>query len=99
MPSLHFGCALLVGMMAFSFDRKVLKAMGVLYPCCMASVIVTSGHHYILDIVGGGIVVVLAFSLSKVFPRAKGKLVPISLGADLFSSNFMGDEKAKKTGA
>jgi membrane-associated phospholipid phosphatase len=31
----------------------------------MALVIVTTGHHYFLDIVGGGIVVGLAFTLVK----------------------------------
>jgi hypothetical protein len=69
MPSLHFGWALLVGLMACSFDRRVLKALGVLYPCCMAIVIVTTGHHYFLDIVGGGIVVALAYGIVRTLPR------------------------------
>jgi membrane-associated phospholipid phosphatase len=67
MPSLHFGWALLVGIMACGFERRVFKALGVLYPCCMALVIVTTGHHYFLDIVGGGIVVGLAYTLVKTF--------------------------------
>jgi len=70
MPSLHFGWALLVGLMARSFDRRVLKALGVLYPSCMAIVIVTTGHHYFLDIVGGGVVVILAYSIVRTLPRA-----------------------------
>jgi len=72
MPSLHFGWALLVGMVAFSFDRRALKALGLLYPAFMALVIVTTGHHYILDIVGGAVVVGLAYSLVGVLaPRPK----------------------------
>jgi membrane-associated phospholipid phosphatase len=99
MPSPHFGCALLVGIMAFSFDRKILKAAGVLYPCCMAIVIVTSGHHYVLDIVGGGVVVSLAYGLTRAFPRAKRILVPVSLGAGLFSANALEEENAKTAGS
>lgn len=81
MPSLHFGWALLVGMVACTFDRRVLKAIGVLYPCCMALVIVTTGHHYILDIAGGGVVVGLAYSLVKVLLRAKVDLSHFEFGS------------------
>lgn len=79
MPSMHFGCALLVGIMAFTFERRPFKAVGALYPCCMAMVIVTSGHHYFLDIAGGGVVVGLAYSLAKMLSHAK-------LGANVVSS-------------
>lgn len=86
MPSLHFGWALLVGIMAFSFDRRVLKVGGVLYPCCMAVVIVTTGHHYLLDIAGGGVVVGLAYSLVRTLSRSKGGLIPVSAGTYAASS-------------
>jgi membrane-associated phospholipid phosphatase len=78
MPSLHFGWALLVGIMAFSFDRRALKVGGMLYPCCMAVVIVTTGHHYLLDIAGGGVVVGLAYSLVKTLSRARSAFIPVS---------------------
>ena len=65
MPSLHFGWALLVGIIFCTLERRTFKAIGVLYPCCMALVIVTTGHHYILDVAGGGGVVGLAYSLVK----------------------------------
>jgi membrane-associated phospholipid phosphatase len=68
MPSLHFGWTLLVGIMAYSFQRRIFRIIGVLYPATMAVVIVTTGHHYFLDIVGGGIVVGLAYALVKTFP-------------------------------
>ncbi len=69
MPSLHFGWSLLIAIMAWGSRRRVLQIMGALYPCCMALTIVITGHHYILDIVGGGIVVGLAYTLVKAFPR------------------------------
>jgi membrane-associated phospholipid phosphatase len=81
MPSLHFGWALLVGLMAHSFDRWVLKVLGVLYPCCMAIAIVITGHHYFLDIVGGGGVIALAYSIVKTLPRAFPVPTPDAAGA------------------
>jgi membrane-associated phospholipid phosphatase len=68
MPSLHFGSALLVGIVAYGFRRRTFKIFGVLYPSCMAFVVVTTGHHFFLDIVGGGIVVALAYTLVKTLP-------------------------------
>lgn len=70
MPSLHFAWALLVGIMAYSFERRILKIFGVLYPSLMALVIVTTGHHYFLDIAGGGIVIGLAYMLVRISPYA-----------------------------
>ena len=68
MPSLHFGWSLLVGIMAYSFERRILKILGILYPSFMALVIVTTGHHYFLDIVGGGVIIGLAYMLVRVSP-------------------------------
>jgi hypothetical protein len=69
MPSLHFGWALLVGMMAYGFEHRAFRFLGVLYPVCMAFVVVTTGHHFFLDIVAGGIVVGLAYTLVKGLPN------------------------------
>ena len=70
MPSLHFGWALLVGLMAYSSGRRWLKAVGAVYPCCMALVIILTAHHYFLDVIGGGTVVGLTYAfLVKIVPR------------------------------
>jgi membrane-associated phospholipid phosphatase len=74
MPSLHFGWALLVGIMAYSFERRIFKILGILYPSLMALVIVTTGHHYFLDIAGGGLVIGLAYMLVKVSPHVVQEL-------------------------
>jgi membrane-associated phospholipid phosphatase len=79
MPSMHFGWALLVGLMAFSSRRRALRLLGVFYPFCMAVVIVTTGHHYILDIAGGLVVVGLAYGLVTGLPRAITQRVPAPL--------------------
>jgi hypothetical protein len=93
MPSLHFGWALLVGMMAYAFDRRALKVIGVTYPCCMALVIVTTGHHYLLDIVGGGVVVGLAYSLVQVLSRMR--LVPVLVAVGSRSVAYYGKNPAE----
>lgn len=68
MPSLHFGLSLLVGIMAYGLGRVSLRIFGVLYPVFMAAVIIATGHHYFLDIAGGGMVVGLAYGLVKGLP-------------------------------
>jgi hypothetical protein len=69
MPSLHFGWTLLVGFMAYSLERRLFRIVGVLYPTLMALVVVTTGHHYVLDIVGGGIVFGAAYVLVRAAPQ------------------------------
>jgi hypothetical protein len=81
MPSLHFGWALLVGIMLFTSDRRALKVLGLLYPCFMAVVIVTTGHHYILDIVVGGAIVGSAYRLVNQALRGKSAPSPVTAGA------------------
>jgi membrane-associated phospholipid phosphatase len=80
MPSLHFGWALLVGIMAFTCSRWVIKAIGFLYPLCMALVIVMTGHHYFLDIAGGGVVVGLAYGLVNLLSRTRRSTLPVGVG-------------------
>lgn len=71
MPSLHFGWALLVGVMARTFKRRVLRLLGVVYPACMAFTVIVTGHHFFLDILGGALVVGLAYGLVKLFSRVR----------------------------
>lgn len=97
MPSLHFGWALLVGLMASSSERRALKAFGVLYPSCMALVIVTTGHHYFLDILGGGIVVAVAYSLVRAVPYMVQ--VPSSSVARINGSVSVADKEPRPRGA
>jgi membrane-associated phospholipid phosphatase len=70
MPSLHFGWSLLISIMAYLSGRRLLKLMGFLYPLSMAFTIITTGHHYILDVVGGGVVVSSAYLLVNALPRS-----------------------------
>jgi PAP2 superfamily/Glycosyltransferase family 87 len=64
MPSLHVGwslwCALMIALLA---PRMWMKVLGFLYPLMTTFVIVGSANHYVLDAVGGVVVVVLGLGL------------------------------------
>jgi PAP2 superfamily/Glycosyltransferase family 87 len=64
MPSLHVGwslwCALIFAILA---PRMWMKALGFLYPLLTTFVIVGSANHYVLDAVGGVVVVTLGLGL------------------------------------
>jgi hypothetical protein len=74
MPSLHFGWSLWCGLViAIVAPKAWMKALGLLHPLFTASAIVATGNHWILDAVGGAIVVGAGFGLAYVFqgPRAR----------------------------
>ncbi|MEV6316254.1 bifunctional glycosyltransferase 87/phosphatase PAP2 family protein [Streptomyces sp. NPDC051776] len=68
MPSLHIGwslwCAVVVVLLA---PKLWMKLLGVLYPVLTTTVIVGTANHYLLDAVGGAVVLACGFSLQYVF--------------------------------
>ncbi|MGW5132907.1 bifunctional glycosyltransferase 87/phosphatase PAP2 family protein [Streptomyces sp. NPDC004135] len=73
MPSLHFGWSLWCGVViAVLAPRWWLKALGMLHPLLTASAIVVTANHWVLDAVGGAVVVAAGFGLTYVLqgPRA-----------------------------
>ncbi|MFF9216268.1 bifunctional glycosyltransferase 87/phosphatase PAP2 family protein [Streptomyces viridosporus] len=74
MPSLHFGWSLWCGLVvAIIAPRMWMKALGLLHPLFTAAAIVATGNHWILDAVGGAIVVGAGFGLTYLLqgPRAR----------------------------
>ncbi|MES4887554.1 bifunctional glycosyltransferase 87/phosphatase PAP2 family protein [Streptomyces sp. NPDC096012] len=74
MPSLHFGWSLWCGVVIAVIAKKWwMKALGLLHPLFTVSAIVATGNHWVLDAVGGAVVVGAGFGLSYVFqgPRAR----------------------------
>ena len=64
MPSLHIGWALWAGLSLFMCARsRWWRAFGLLYPFFTLLVIVATANHYIIDAVGGALVVALAFGV------------------------------------
>jgi len=68
MPSLHIGWALWCGLTLFMCARsKWVRGLGLAYPVFTLIVIVGTANHYIVDAVGGAIVIAAAFGLQWVF--------------------------------
>ncbi|MFF1835015.1 bifunctional glycosyltransferase 87/phosphatase PAP2 family protein [Streptomyces sp. NPDC058231] len=58
MPSLHFGWSLWCGVMIVMLaPRTWMKALGLLHPLFTVSAIVATANHWVLDAVGGALVV------------------------------------------
>ncbi|MGW4818990.1 bifunctional glycosyltransferase 87/phosphatase PAP2 family protein [Streptomyces sp. NPDC004227] len=73
MPSLHFGWSLWCGVViAVVAPKWWMKALGLLHPLFTVSAIVATGNHWVLDAVGGAIVVGAGFALAYALqgPRA-----------------------------
>jgi hypothetical protein len=60
-PSLHFGWALMFGILFWRTGPLWLKPLGVLYPTMMFFAITITGNHYVLDAVAGGLVLLAAY--------------------------------------
>ncbi|MFJ8590298.1 bifunctional glycosyltransferase 87/phosphatase PAP2 family protein [Streptomyces sp. NPDC093598] len=74
MPSLHFGWSLWCGVViAVLATRWWMKALGLLHPLFTASSIVATANHWVLDAVGGAVVVAAGFGLTYLLqgPRAR----------------------------
>jgi hypothetical protein len=64
MPSLHIGWALWCAATVFMCARRAWVRYGfLLYPIATLLVIVGTANHYVLDAVGGGVIVALAFAI------------------------------------
>ncbi|MGC5035366.1 bifunctional glycosyltransferase 87/phosphatase PAP2 family protein [Streptomyces sp. DT190] len=64
MPSLHFGWSLWCGVVIVVLARRRwVKALGAVHPLLTAVAIVVTGNHWVLDAVGGAMVVGAGFGL------------------------------------
>ena len=60
-PSLHFGWNVLVGVAVFGATRNIwLRALSILGPASMGLAVVVTANHYVLDLVGGLVIVLFA---------------------------------------
>ncbi|MEU5769509.1 bifunctional glycosyltransferase 87/phosphatase PAP2 family protein [Streptomyces asoensis] len=77
MPSLHFGWSLWCGLIiAIVAPKWWMKALGLLHPLFTVSSIVATGNHWVLDAVGGAVVVCAGFGLSYLFMGPRAGTVP-----------------------
>jgi hypothetical protein len=65
-PSLHFGYALLVGLVVAQLARnRFVRGLGAVYPAFMLFTIVATGNHFVFDAVAGGIVMLAGLMVAK----------------------------------
>ena len=60
-PSLHFGWNLLLGIVVYGSTRRVLpRALSIIGPAAMALAVVVTANHYVVDLVGGAVIVLFS---------------------------------------
>ena len=65
MPSLHLGWTLLLGIYFFRRKNKLLKLFGIAYPTLTFFAITLTANHYIIDAVGGALVLLTGYVLYR----------------------------------
>lgn len=61
MPSLHVGYAIVAAWGLFlGTRRRIVRVLAVVYPFAMAAAVIISGNHWVLDVVGAVVTVVVA---------------------------------------
>ena len=82
MPSLHFSWTVMFGILFLTTPNKWVKVFGLIYPTMTLLAITITGNHYIMDAVGGGLLVIAAFLTMELGIRRRfflPKLAPIAV--------------------
>ena len=69
MPSLHFAWTILIGVLFWNSGPRILKVLGVLYPAAAFLSITITGNHYILDAIGGALMMLVVFLVYELVIR------------------------------
>ncbi|MFF3858103.1 bifunctional glycosyltransferase 87/phosphatase PAP2 family protein [Streptomyces sp. NPDC002209] len=80
MPSLHFGWSLWCGIVIITLAPKGWqKLLGALHPLITVCAIVATANHWVLDAVGGAVVIGAGFGLVYVLSGPRGAALPAGL--------------------
>lgn len=63
MPSLHFGWSLWCAVQMWGLRGKWWRTAAVVYPTLQMLVVLATGNHFLLDVIGGGLCVVVAYGV------------------------------------
>ncbi|MBL16099.1 MAG: hypothetical protein CL767_02770 [Chloroflexi bacterium] len=61
MPSLHFGWTVMFGIIFLGTNSRLVKVFGVVYPIMTLFAITITGNHFIMDAIGGGLLIMASF--------------------------------------
>ena len=79
MPSLHVAWALWAGwLIASHARRRVVRVAGVAYPILTALVVMSTGNHYLLDVLAGAAVLGLAAAIVLAPRSSRGRIGAVS---------------------
>lgn len=80
LPSLHFGWNLLVGISIYRVARtRLAQAYAVVGPALMASAVVLTANHFVVDAIAGGAVALVGFLLALRLSRSASRVTePLS---------------------
>jgi hypothetical protein len=71
MPSLHIAWAVWCSLALWRMSaRSGVRALAILYPCLTAFTVIATGNHFVLDIVGGLLAMVLSVAIVQLVERA-----------------------------
>ena len=71
MPSLHFGWTVMFGIIFLRTNNKLLRVFGVVYPTMTLFAITITGNHYIMDAIGGGLLIMASFLTMEIGIRRR----------------------------
>ena len=78
MPSLHFGWTVMFGVIFLRTNNRLIKVFGVIYPTLTLFAITITGNHYIMDAIGGGLLIIASFLTMEIGIRRR-LYVPVIL--------------------
>lgn len=83
MPSLHFSWTVMFGILFLRSPNKWVKTLGVIYPTITLLAITITANHYIMDAIGGALLMTAAFATVELgfrrrlfLPRLTARLQP-----------------------
>ena len=72
MPSMHVGWALWCGFMLWRYASRIwVRLLGVVYPMATTMVVLSTGNHYLLDVIGGALVMAAGALVSLALTRGR----------------------------
>jgi PAP2 superfamily len=84
MPSLHIAWAVWCSLALWRMSaRRWVRALAVLYPCVTAFTVIATGNHFVLDLLGGLLVMGLSVAIVELVERRRAsRRQPVRVPAD-----------------
>ena len=78
MPSLHFSWTIMFGVLFLRTPNVWVKILGVIYPVLTLVAMTVTANHYIMDAIGGGLLIAASFAVMELVIRRR-RLLPRAL--------------------